>query len=125
MNLIIDGQTFNVGIINVERKTRIEKENKGTTLDGKVHYEVLGTYIDYIITISSRRTALSEYDRLYQLISSPIAEHTITVPYNQSNITINANITVGNSSVIQDFNNYRMWGEIKISCESIEPREED
>lgn len=120
----INGNTFKVGIVKIERKTRIEKENKGTTLDGKTHYEVIGTYFDYIITINTKAINIQEYDRLFEVITAPLESQVVTVPYNQSEITFNANISVGNTSLLSNFLNFKRWGELKITCQSIEPQKE-
>ena len=106
----------------IDRKTRIEKDKIGTTLDGKEHYEVIGTYIDYTVTFVCRGNKIHEYDRLYELASEPTESHTIELPYNQETIVINATITIGNSQVQYDYNNFRKWNEMKITFTSIEPR---
>ena len=120
----INGETFKNGIVKIERKTRVEKEKKGTTLDGKTHFEVIGTYFDYIITINTKAINIQEYDRLFEVITKPIESQVVTVPYNQTEITFNANISVGNTSLLSNFLNFKRWGELKITCQSIEPQKE-
>lgn len=122
MIITIDGERFDVGISKVDRKTRIEKESKGTTLDGKEHFEVIGTYIDYTVTFVAKGNNVSEYDRLYEIASIPIETHIVTLPYNQSNITINATITIANTQIEQQYNGFRKWSAIKITFSSVEPK---
>lgn len=122
MIINIDGETFDVGVSKVERKTRIEKESKGTTLDGKEHFEIIGTYIDYIVTFVTRNNNVSEYDRLYEIASTPVETHIVTLPYNQTNIIINATITIANTQIEQQYNGFRKWNAMKITFSSVEPK---
>lgn len=124
MIFVIDGETFDVGISKLDRKTRIEKEKIGTTLDGKEHYEIIGTYIDYILTFVCRGNNIKDYDRLYELVSEPTESHIVELPYNQETLTINATISISNTQVQYDFNRFRKWSEMKITFSSIEPRAE-
>lgn len=124
MIFVIDGEIFDVGISKLDRKTRIEKEKIGTTLDGKEHYEIIGTYIDYILTFVCRGNNIKDYDRLYELVSEPTESHTVELPYNQETLTINATISISNTQVQYDFNRFRKWSEMKITFSSIEPRAE-
>lgn len=122
--ITIDGEKFKVGIVKIERKTRIEKELKGTTLDGVSHYEIIGTYFDYIVTINTKAIYITEYDRLFEKVTEPVESHQVSIPYNQEQINIRANITISNTSIIHNFKNFRRWGEMKITFTSLEPKKE-
>lgn len=118
--IIIDGETFDVGVIKVTRKPRKEILTLGTTIDGTMHKTALGTYYDYEVEFAAKKMNVTEYDRLYEVVTAPIAEHEVTLPYGQSTITFKADIDVGNDSIISDYNNFRRWNSMKISFNSLE-----
>ncbi len=116
----IDGQTFNVGTMKVVRKPSIDKIPLGTTLDGTKHYLNKGVYYDYEITISTRNMNVSEYDALYELITTPANSHVVSVPYNQTTITFNAFLSVSNDTLLQSYTNFKRWGTLTIIAEALE-----
>lgn len=122
--IIIDGQTFDVGISKITRKISISKESLGTTLDGRKHYDVKGTYYDYDVTFNTRAMNISEYDRLYELITEPVEFHKVTMPYGQATITFLAHTKAGNDTITFNYTNARKWGGFTVTFESLEPQRE-
>lgn len=121
MSLVtIDGISYDVGIVKITRKARVDKQELGTTLDGKLHYQSLGTYYDYVVTFNTRRCNVSEYDALYEALTSPIAEHDCTLPYGQSSITGKYSISVANDSIVSNFNSFRRWSSLQVTFEALE-----
>lgn len=120
INVNIDGEEFNVGIIKVTRIPRKESVTLGTTLDGTIHKSGLGTYFDYEVEIATKRCNVAEYDRLYEVLTDPVAEHTVVLPYGQDTITIKADISISDDSVVSDYNNFRRWSSLKITFNSLE-----
>ncbi len=119
---VIDGESYDVGIIKVTRTPNIEKNKLGATLDGTYHNEPIGTYFDYTFTINSKALSVSDYDALYQILTAPVEYHTVTVPYGQSSITFDADISVGNDEMLVNYSNFRKWGQLKVVCKSIRPQ---
>lgn len=120
MNISIDGETFNVGIVKVTRKPRKETVDIGTTYNGTKHKRAIGTYFDYDVEINTKKCNVAEYDRLYEAITNPVSEHTVVLPYGQDTITILCDITVGNDYVVQDFNTFRRWSSLIITFNALE-----
>lgn len=118
--ITIDGQTFDVGIINIERKATIEKELIGTTIDGANHYNTTGTRYDYDVTFATKKMNIEEYNRLYEVLTAPVDTHSVTMPYGQTTITFNASIVGASDNIIANYNNFRRWSELKISFDSAE-----
>lgn len=118
--ITIDGEEFNVGIINISRKGTIEKETIGQTQDGVSHFNTIGTRYDYEVTFATKKMNVAEYDRLYEVLTSPVDTHYVTMPYGQTTISFNASVTSANDSIVANFNNFRRWSELKISFDSAE-----
>ena len=120
--ITIDGQTFRIGIIKITRKASLNRESHGTTLDGRKHYDALGTYFDYDVTIDTKAINVKEYDRLYEVITKPVEYHIVTMPYGQDEISFKAMIKTSNDSVIANYTNFRRWNGLKITFEALEPQ---
>lgn len=120
--LVIDGVSYDVGIIKVTRTPNIEKNYLGATLDGTYHNEPVGTYFDYNFIINAKSLSISEYDALYQVLTAPVEYHTVTVPYGQNAITFDADISIGSDEILANYSNFRKWGELKITCKAIKPQ---
>lgn len=117
----IDYTKFDVGVVNIIRKAKVDRVNLGTTLDGVKHYKTKGIYYDYEITINTRRMNVEDYDRLYEKITTPVDYYMVTVPYGQETKTFKAVVSVGDDSIVQDFSKLRKWGSLKIIIEALEP----
>lgn len=121
MSLItIDGESFDVGIIKITRKARLDKKELGTTLDGRLHYQGLGTYYDYTVTFSTRRCNVEEYDRLYEVLTSPVAEHECILPYGQGTINGTYSISASNDSIVSNFTSFRRWSSLQVTFEALD-----
>ena len=115
----IDDVSFDVGVIEIIRKPRYDRINLGTTLDGTVHYLTKGVYFDYDIIISTRNMNVAQYDALYEVLTSPTSEHTVTVPYAQTTHTFNAILKVNNDKLLQNYTELKRWGTLTISAEAL------
>lgn len=121
MSLVtIDGTSYDVGIIKITRKARIDKKQIGVTLNGTTHYNALGTYYDYQVDFATRKCNVQEYDALYEVLTSPVAEHEVTLPYGQDSITGKYSVSVANDSIISNFNNFRRWSSLSVTFEALE-----
>lgn len=117
----INDNTFDVGVVKITRKPKIDRTELGTTLDGVKHYKTNGTYYDYEITLNTRHMNVAEYDRLYEILTAPVDSYMVTVPYGQSEKSFKAIISAGNDNILQNFSTLRKWGSLKITIEALEP----
>ena len=78
--LIIDGTTYEVPILNLDRTGDILDLTANRTEDGNLHREVIGTYYNYTLTIGTINDPVL-YETLWQVLTAPVASHTVELPH--------------------------------------------
>lgn len=122
--IIIDGNTYNVGIINIERKASQNIENLGTTLDLAKHYDIRGTYYDYEVEFATKHMNVADYDALYEVLTTPTKSHIVTLPYGQNALTFKARVSVASDRLIASYTGLKKWGSLKVTFEALTPQKE-
>lgn len=87
----IDGQTFNIRIPQdgIKRSASVLDTDETERLQsGGMFRDIIGTYLNYTITIDTSLLDVESYDALYEILISPVKSHTITVPYGQTTVTL-------------------------------------
>lgn len=122
--ITIDNTTYNVGIIKITRQASQKLESLGTTLDLRKHYDIKGTYYDYEVELATKQMNVTDYDSLYEVLTTPQESHTVTMPYGQSTITFEARVSVTSDSLINKFALLRKWSSLKVTFEALTPQKE-
>lgn len=122
--ITIDGNNYNVGIVKITRKASQKIESLGTTMDLRKHYDIKGTYYDYDVELATKLMSLSDYDELYEVLTSPQESHIVTMPYGQSTLTFEARVSIASDVLIQSFTTFKKWGTIKVTFEALTPQKE-
>lgn len=122
--ITIDNNSYNVGIIRITRKATQKIENLGTTMDLRKHYDIKGTYYDYEVEVATARLNVTDYDNLYEILTTPQESHIVTLPYGQDELTFEARVSVASDSLIQKFTTFKKWGTLKITFEALTPQKE-
>lgn len=119
----IDSASFDVGVVYIKRQARIpDGPNQGESKRGDWIRDVYGTFYDYILAFdTSAGLTKADYDTLYQLITSPVEFHTLTVPYGQSTMTFFAGITGAEDNVIL-MDDGTVWGNLSITFRAKAPQ---
>ena len=77
--LVIDGEEFRVGIVDLTRKGDILDKTANRTEDGDLHREVIGTYYNYTMTIRPGND-VDTYNRLFEVLTAPVPYHEVQLP---------------------------------------------
>ena len=120
----VDGVEYpNVNVISLERTFAVmDGENAGRTMDGAMQRDIIGTYYNYNMELTSDYSDLTEYDKLYEVLSAPVNSHTIVVPYGQGTLTFAAYVANGNDNLIHKRPNFNKWDNLSINFVAMKPQ---
>lgn len=119
----IDGQGFSgVGVESLKRSFRIpDGTNAGDMLSGDYERDLVGTYYDYDLVISTADLSENEYDALFEALSAPVNSHTVQMPYGMSSLTFEAMISAGGDELIP-MDSGTWWGNLNVSIRAKTPQ---
>jgi hypothetical protein len=80
--IIIDGTSYDIPIISIDRKADFLDKYAQRTGDGKLHRQLIGVYFNYVIKFGSPHTVAQTqaYASLWDKLTEPEEFHTVTVP---------------------------------------------
>lgn len=119
----IDGRGFSgVGVESLKRSFRIpDGTNAGEMLSGDYERDLVGTYYDYDLVITTSDLSYNEYDALFEVLSAPVNSHTVQMPYGMSSITFEAMIQSGSDELIP-MDDGTWWGNLNVSIKGKKPQ---
>ena len=109
---------------DIERNSHIEESgNSGMMLNGNIKKDPIATYLSYTVTLVVPLTAThrTEYTRLYEILTNPVAEHTFIFPYNQTTITFKGFVSEIQDKLFRQENNANIWRGTSFTVEMTEP----
>ena len=77
--LIIDGTDYDVPIVSIKRKAEFLDKYGERTVDGVLHREMIGVYINYYIQFGTG-SDVDAYAALWEKITEAEEFHTISIP---------------------------------------------
>lgn len=119
----IDGTRFQVGQVKIERNFEVlDGEGTERVQSGRLHREIIGTYYNYTLSFGNNTIDPSDYDKLYEILSSPDESHMITVPYGRSGtITYEAYCSKGKDTLFFSRDGNHRWKGLSINFIATEP----
>ena len=119
----IDGKGFSgVGVESLKRSFRIpDGTNAGDMLSGDYERDLVGTYYDYDLVITTSDLAVNEYDALFEALSAPVNSHTVEMPYGMNSITFEAMIEGGDDELIP-MDDGTWWGNLNVTIRAKKPQ---
>lgn len=122
--IVVDGVTYpKIYVLSLKRSFSVlDGENVGRVMTGKMVRDIIGTYYNYTLKIDSNESDPAEYDRLYEVLSSPVDSHTITVPYAQGTMTFDAYVSNGEDDLIKCYETINGWTGLSVNFIAMEPK---
>lgn len=119
----IDGKGFSgVGVESLKRSFRIpDGTNAGNMLSGDYERDLVGTYYDYDLVITTSDLAVNEYDALFEALSAPVNSHMVEMPYGMTSITFEAMIEGGDDELIP-MDDGTWWGNLNVTIRAKKPQ---
>jgi len=117
--LTYNGRTYNVHYTKPKRSfAKLSTDQSGRVQSGEMYIDLIGTYVNYSMTVSMKDGDVAEFDRFFEDISAPVAFATLTLPYNQSTITFEAYVTQGDQDLIRakgTHSDNNIWGPLTVN----------
>ena len=120
----IDGLTWEIPC-QIERTSEMRPSDiSGVLLDKTYFNDVIGTYLNYEISIAVPLDMVKEYENLYELITQPVDSHTFVLPYGQSTITVIGRVASVSDKYVYMDRNRNYWKGFTFTVVSNHPTKE-
>ncbi len=77
--ITIDGESFDIPIIDVAMAADMLDKYAERTNDGMLHRELIGVYYNFELVFASSYQDAAEYARLWRKLTEPVEFHTVTL----------------------------------------------
>ena len=128
VGITIDDVKYNM-VCGIERVATVQaSEISGMLLDKTYFNDIIGTFLRYTITIAVPYDEEVHYASLYEILTDPVADHRVILPYNQSTVEIVGRIeSVSDAYVKQERRNgglVSLWRKTKFDIIANHPTKE-
>ena len=127
MRITMDGTTYRVRVVYntlMREFELIEGPAAGYMLNMRHERDLIGTGISYEMGIAPDPDYPDDYDNFWMAISAPVDSHEITMPYNNTTITYNAEIMSGRDTYDGLLSGRRQWTGLVVRYHYIQPQRE-
>lgn len=120
---VIDGVTYDkVLVSSLKRRFEIrDGTNAGDSMAGTRIRDIVGTYFSYELVIDASLLTPEQYDRLYEVITTPTARHLVCFPYGQTTYEFEAEIDDGADDLMLFEPGYNLWQGLTITFRARKP----
>ena len=123
--LSVDGVVYKVHVIFPSMVNSFEireGSNAGYAQNGREIRDIIGTAYSYKMEVEPNPIFPEDYDALFDVLSSPVPSHRVSLPYGQSNIEFDAAISSGQRTWHGRTAGFQRWKGMEISFRPIVPQ---
>ena len=89
--IIVDGVTFNIPIVSLQRKGQFLDKFAKRTEDGNMNRKLIGVYFNFSLKLARSTTiGRAAYQNLWDKLTEPVEYHNVTVPDGNGSYTFTA-----------------------------------
>ncbi|MDL2327471.1 hypothetical protein LJC64_02265 [Ruminococcaceae bacterium OttesenSCG-928-A11] len=118
--LIIDGQRFDVEVLEVIRKADFLDKYAERTVAGGLERELIGVYLNYQLKLE-RSSSRAEYARLWKKLTEAVEFHTVVVPDEDGDYTFTAYFSNVGDSLLRQYDGRNYFSGLTVSFTAKEP----
>ena len=100
---IIDNKSFehtDIVLRGLQRSFSVaDGKNAGRDLAGGMMRDIIGTYFNYSLDFGSKSFSPDTYEELVEILSAPVAYHTVSFPFGNKTITQKMYVTNGQDTL--------------------------
>lgn len=119
--LAIDGVTYDLPCSISRTATVKSSDLSGDLLDGTYYNDVIATYLQYDVSLAVPTGMEPVYADLFEVLTNPVSEHTVTLPYNQTTKTFRCKIETVSDKFYRQEGTTNIWRGITFTCTGTEP----
>ena len=121
MKFNIDGVDYNVLVTDIKRNGKIKASKlSGEVKSGEMFRDIVGTYYGYTFDVATDRLSPTDYDALYEVLTAPVASHTVIMPYGRSTIKLKVYVDSVSDTLVRDADE-RLWSGLKVNLIAKKP----
>lgn len=101
IGIVIDNVSYDV-VAGIKRTANITPSQiSGMLLDKTYFNDVIGTYLQYEVQLAIPHESEPEYAALYEVLTDPVADHRVILPYNNTAVEIVGRIETISDSYVE------------------------
>lgn len=117
----IDGLTWPYPC-DIERVSEVRSSSiSGDLLTGEYFNDVMGTYLQYTVSVAVPLTDRDQYELFYEALNDPVDGHAFVFPYGQGTISITARVDSVSDTFVRLPNGGKYWKGTRFTVTTNHP----